>query len=165
MKRLLGGLFETVHLLGAAVLFAAAALLTALSTPALLRALDLSTQGGARVFERIGHVVTDYGTWLGGAALLCGLLAPYVRSDGNKVLAWTRILLSGVAVGCVVSMIRLHAGPGVFEADVETASDVAREVAKGERSVTPWNALAVCTGLNLFLAAFQIQSPEKHRDR
>lgn len=164
MKRLLGGLFETIHLTGAALLFAAAAVLTALSTPSLLHRLDLSAEGGARVFERIGHVVTVYGTWLGGAALLCGLLAPYVRSDGSKVLAWMRILLSGVAVGCVVWMIRLHAGPGVFEADVETAADVAREVAKGGRSVTPWNALAACAGLNLLLAAFQIQSPENARE-
>ena len=160
MKRLLGGLFETVHLLGAAALFAAAAGLTALTTPAALKALDLLASGGTRVVGRIGHALTVYGTWIAGAALLCGLLAPYVRSDGNKVLAWIRILTCGVAVGCVVWLIRIHAGPGAFEADVETTADLARDMAtRGKPTVTPWNALCAVTGLNLLLAAFQIQSP------
>ena len=63
MKRFLGGLFESVHLLGMALLFAAAATLTALTFPSVLDQAGMSLETGGRLFET---------SWPGTVTMLTG---------------------------------------------------------------------------------------------
>jgi len=161
MKRLLGGIFESTHLIGSSMLFATALLLTALTIPAALDLGGLSIESGARVFDKLMVLMKSYGTWLAGLVLLTGLLAPYIRSDDGKVIAWMRILTAGGAVACVVWLISSSTGT-VLPGDVEYSANAASSLtARGDQDLTAWNALAICTGLNLLLAAFQINGHQK----
>jgi len=161
MKRLLGGFFETFHLVGSALLFAAAAALTFLTTPKLLALAGLSAESGGRIFDNLGSLVESRGAVVAGVALLAAVLAPYVRSDDKKGLAWARILCAGGSVVCVVWLWRATQG-SIVNGDVEMAANTADALLRrADTEITPWNALGACAGLNLILAAFQVNGHSK----
>ena len=115
MKRLLGGLFESTHLIGSAILFAVALALTALTVPDVLEMAELSIESGSRAFDKLTGAVKSYGTWVAGLALLTGLLAPYVRADDGKAIAWMRILTAGGTTRRVGLAQRDTAGDAVVD--------------------------------------------------
>ncbi len=172
MKRLLACLFEGVHILAIALLFGAAALLTRLTSPSLMPdSLGISIEQATRLFADLVDIVGKPGRVVALAALIGGLLAPYVRNDGKLGLAWMRIILSAGVLGLLVygwgdgGLLGIEgAGVGeVITGDVESG-DAADAMVRADRTLTPWNALMMLSGLNLVLAAFQIFSARRSDD-
>ena len=164
MKRLLGGVLESIHLIGIALLFGAAALLTRLTSPGLLSTdLGVSQETAARLFEDVARVVGEPGPAIAVAALIAAVLAPYVRSDSKMFLAWGRIVFCAGALAVVLygwsdSGVAAWGGEqGVLDADVERHATVAEALkVRADKTVTPWNALLFLTAANLVLASFQV---------
>lgn len=160
MNRLLGGLFETLHVLATAILFAAAACLTVVTRPALLKVgAATSRETAARVFDAVSGTIGSKGVWVASLALAAGLLAPYLRGDGKKAVAWMRVLLAGGGLFTVLWM--WNASPlekSVRDADVEMNPRPADHlVKKGSKGVTPWHVLLGLSAASLALGAFQIR--------
>jgi len=169
MKRLLGGLLESAHVLAIALLFGAAALLTRLTAPHLFAdTLGVSQETAARIFEDLARMVGTPGRALAVVAIIAAILAPYVRNDQRMGIAWARIACAAAA------LVVLLAGWGddgvrtwsetasAFDADVERHATAAQALgARADETLTPWNALLGFTALNLVLGAFQMFTPEK----
>ena len=164
MTRFLGGILEGIHVLAVALLFGAAALLMSLAAPAWLpEAFVADASGAGRVFKDLAPLVGSPGRVLAVIALVAAVLAPYVRNDPKKAAAWVRIVLAGAALIVLLS----GWGPegtsgwggkrGVSNADVETHATATEKLKiKAARTVTPWTALALITGLSLSVGAFQL---------
>jgi len=169
MKRLLGGLLESAHVLAIALLFGAAALLTRLTAPGLFAdGLGVSQETAARLFQGLATMVGDPGRALAVIAIIAAVLAPYVRSDERMGIAWARIACAVAALAVLLSgwgddgVRTWSETAAVFDADVERHATAAQAIGvKADETITPWNALFVFTGLNLVLGAFQMFNTEK----
>ncbi len=166
MKRLLGGLLESIHLIAIAVLFGAAALLTRITGPDLL-SLDVgvSEETAGALFDGLSKVVGEPGRLIAIAGLIAAILAPYVRNDPRKFAAWGRIVFCAGALvvllyGWSDSGVAAWGGHiGVADADVERDATMVEALKiRADQSLTPWNALLFMTGANLVFAAFQLFS-------
>mgnify|MGYP001314569403 CR=1 FL=1 len=169
MKRLLGGLLESAHVLALALLFGAAALLTRLTTPALLPdGLGLSDARTTRLFEDIARLIGSPGRAVAAVALVAAILAPYVRDDARKALAWARVVLAAGALAVLIAgwgpegVEHWESVKGVSGADVERHATKAEQLKlRADAHLTPWSALCLLTGTSLALAAFQVFSAGK----
>ncbi len=162
MTRLLGGILESLHIIAVALLFGAAAILTWLTSPALMPDTALiSVARAERLFRDLSTLVGPAGRVLAVVALVAAVLAPYVRNDARKAAAWMRIVL---AAGALFVLVQAW-GPdgttgwsgarGVAAADVESHATIAEKVKlKADERLIPWSALALLTGLNLVVGAF-----------
>jgi len=164
MKRLLGGVLESIHMIGIALLFGAAALLTRLTSPS-LRSEDLgvSQETAARLFDDLSRMVGEPGRAVAVAALIAAVLAPYVRNDAAKFAAWGRIAFCAGALGVLIygwsdsGVAAWGGGHGILDADVERHATVAEALrVRADETVTPWNALLLLTGANVVFGAFQV---------
>jgi hypothetical protein len=151
LKRLLGWPFEGLHVLGMAIFFAVAAILTLLSAPGWLTKISrVSPDTASHQFREVGSIIGRHGWIVAAAALVGAIVAPYARGDGKKVLAWARVACAAAALVLVV-LIWNASDPGSRMLD-----DVARW--HSDRALTPFNGLLLATGLNLLLAAFVVGS-------
>jgi len=166
MKRLLGGLLESTHVLAIALLFGAAALLTRLTSPGLFAdSLGVSQETAARIFQDLAAMVGNPGRALAVIAIIAAILAPYVRNDDRMGVAWARVACAVAALAVLISgwgdegVRTWGETAALFDADVERHATAAHAMAvKADETVTPWNALLAFSGLNLVLAAFQVFS-------
>jgi hypothetical protein len=166
MRKLFALPFETVHVLGMALFFGVALILTLLTAPDWLPTVGkMSPETASRHFQEVASVIGRNGLWVACAALACGVLAPYARGDGKKLLSWIRVVCAGSAVVIVLFVWGgFESLPSPLAKGAESNHDVAevsRDVGHGRRwrsdkTPTPWNALLAATGLNLMLGAFQI---------
>jgi hypothetical protein len=166
MKRLLGGLLESIHMIGIALLFGAAALLTRLTSPGVFaKDLGISQETAARLFDDLSKIVGEPGRAVAVVALIAAILAPYVRNDTRKFAGWGRVVFCAGALGVLIygwsdtGVAAWGGHEGVLDADVERHATVAEALkVRADEAVTPWNALLFMTGANLVFAAFQLFS-------
>jgi hypothetical protein len=159
MRKFLAAPFEAVHVLGMAFFFAVALALTMLTAPEWLPKVSrISPETAGRHFHEVAGLIGRNGLWIAGAALLGGIIAPYARGDGKKVLAWIRITCAGAAIVIVLlTWGRYESLPKVIDGDVESGRRAGEALTwRSDKKPTPWNGLLLATGLNLFLGAFQI---------
>jgi hypothetical protein len=164
MKRLLGGLLESAHVLAMALLFGAAALLTRLTAPGLFAdGLGVSQETAARIFGDLATMVGNPGRALAVVAIIAAVLAPYVRNDDRMGLPWARVVCAVAALAILLTgwgddgVRTWSETAAVFDADVERHATAAEAIgARADETLTPWNALLIFSGLNLVLAAFQM---------
>lgn len=98
MKKPLGGLFESLHLLATAILFTAAFWLAPLSLG--LRAwkvagLSDATQGFGAAAQPF---LLTRGPWFAALALIFAGVAGFLRGDAKRMLSLVRLVASGVAL-------------------------------------------------------------------
>ncbi len=158
MNRFLGGLFEGLHVLSIAALFGVGAMLTWLTCPDLLPE-QLSIEGAARLAGRVIEVMGTPARVLAVTALICAVLAPYIRNDAVKKGAWARTGLCAIALLVILYAFRdggVNWGDTASMADVE-AQNSARAALKmrSDKGPTPWNSMMVLAGANLLVLAFQ----------
>ena len=162
MNRFLGGLFESIHVLAIALLFAAATWMTLATSPSFADTVGLTGETAARLFDPVAAVVAKCGALLAVAALAAAILAPYLRADANKFLAWGRVALVGVTLILVLWGWDVPEPGKVLDADVEMNPTLGSALAaRANDAVTPWSALLLATAANLGLASFQIFSRAK----
>jgi hypothetical protein len=152
MRKLIALPFEAVHVLGIAVFFAFGAILTALTGKALgsLASSESAHVAGQR-FVEVTSMIGRHGWWLAAAAFAGALVAPVVRGDGKRLVAWIRAGCAFIALVVVVcawgaegSDHILVDGPGRVQQHANWQSD---------HGLTPWNLLFLVTSVNLVLAA------------
>jgi hypothetical protein len=152
MRRLLGGPFEMLNVLGTATFFAIAGALTFLSAPNWLAKISRTSPDlAAQQFHDVAALIGRHGWWIAAAAFLGAAVAPVARGDGKKLVAWIR-------VGCAAAALVIVAMQWGFESGgLISESASSKSVPwRSDKSPTPWNALLVATGMNLCLGAFQI---------
>ena len=165
MKRLLGGILESIHLIAIAVLFGAAALLTRLTSPGAFGDLGISHESAARLFDDLSRIVGEPGRAIAVGGLIAAILAPYVRNDPKMFAAWGRVVFCAGALGVLIygwsdaGVAAWGGHEGVLDADVERHATVGEALkVRADEHLTPWNALLLMTGANLVFAAFQLFS-------
>lgn len=159
MKRLLGGAFELTHMACVGALLAASGTMTILRDSAVVQEhARLSDGQAAQVFEHFAKLLNTYGTWLAAAAFAGALLAPHLRGDRRKALAWLR-------TGCTLGLLYVAASmwphvtvpEGVTEALADRDSEFAQALAEHtERGFSAWGVLATLSALDFLCAAFQM---------
>jgi hypothetical protein len=156
IRKLLGLPFEAAQILGMACFFAIALALTFLTSPDWLAKIGkVSPDAAARHFNEVASLVGRNGLWVACAALVGGVIAPYARGDGKKLLAWIRVICTATAVVIVlVTWGNFESLPNTLKDDANKPVAVSKW--RSDKKPTPWNALLVATSLNLILGAFQI---------
>ncbi len=163
MNRILGGLFETVHLVGIATVFGAAMLITWLTSPSLLPE-SFGVESALHTAGRIAPHFVSPARLIVIAALVAAILAPYLRADGPKTAAWLRVATVGLALFLLFvawsdgkEWAETASAASLAGSDVEAQASAADALAKrSDKHVTPWNTLAAASGLNLVICAFQM---------
>jgi hypothetical protein len=154
MRKALAWPFEFVHVLSAAMFFALAALAALLEAAIsghphwLAKASKLSIGDSSDRFIAISTVAGKHAAWLAGAALIGALVAPFARGDGKKIVAWTRVVCAAATL-VVVAMIWSGVGDTQWTGKAGLA-------AAATSTFTPWQVLAVATGVDLALLAFAV---------
>jgi hypothetical protein len=159
MRKFLAAPFEALHVLGVALFFGIALVLTVLTAPDwLARIGKVSPESAAHYFNEITSLIGRKGLWIMLAALLGAIAAPYARADGKKVIAWVRVAcVAAAAVIVLFTWGRFESLPKVLPADAEGGKNAADRIPwRSDKKPTPWNGLLFATGLNLMLGAFQI---------
>ena len=159
MRRLLGGPFEALHVLGTAFFFGVAVLLALFSSPEFAgKAVYLTPETAAERFHAVASSLGTRGVWIAGAACVGAVIAPYAPFDGRKLLAWLRIFCAAATLVIVLLVWGdVKGAPRLLEGDVESETPAAEAVrGRSDAGVTPWNALLAATALNLVLGAFQM---------
>lgn len=155
IRKLLAIPFEALHVLGMAVFFAIGATLTILTGAAWRGVASTeSPHTAAQRFTELTSMIGRHGWWLAAAAFIGALLAPYIRGDGKRMVAWVRAGCAAIALGVVI------AAWGAEGSDHFLAAGQARVEQHGswqsDRAITPWNLLLFATSINLILAASQV---------
>jgi hypothetical protein len=159
MRKFLAIPFEALQVLGMALFFGVATVLTVLTAPGWLAKLGkMSPETASRYFQDVASLIGRNGLWIVLAALVGGIVAPYARADGKKLLAWTRVACVGAAAVIVLlAWGGFESLPRVLPANAETGKKAADPLPwHSDRKPTPWNGLLLATGMNLVLGAFQI---------
>jgi hypothetical protein len=159
MRKFLAVPFEALQVLGMALFFGIALVLTVLTAPGWLAKLGhISPESAARYFTDITSLIGRNGLWIVLAALVGGIIAPYARADGKKMLAWIRVVcVAAAAVIVLLTWGGFESLPRVLPAEAEGGKHAADAMPwRSDKKPTPWNGLLVATGMNLLLGAFQI---------
>ncbi len=159
MRRLLGGAAELVHLAAVAVLLACSATMAALRDDALVEEhAGITVNQAAQVFEHVARLLNAWGVWLGVLAFAGALLAPYLRSDRAKLLAWARTACALGTLYVAASMWPHVTVPAeVTQALASRDNELMQALAAhAEEGFSAWSTLLFLSGLNFALAAFQI---------
>lgn len=158
MRKFLAAPFEALQVLGMALFFGIALVLTVLTAPGwLARIGKVSPESAATYFSEITSLIGRNGLWIVLAALVGGIVAPYARGDGKKLLAWVRVACVGAAAIIVLlTWGRFASLPHVLPADAERGKAADTIPWRSDKKPTPWNGLLLATGMNLVLGAFQI---------
>ena len=158
MRKFAGIPFEALQVLGMALFFGVALVLTLLTAPDwLAKTGKIPPEAAARHFYEVTSLIGRNGLWVVGAALVGGVIAPYARGDGKKLLAWVRVLCAAAAAVLVLFTWGHFEGlPNTLEGEGKKPADVSKW--RSDKKPTPWNGLLFATGLNLCLGAFQITS-------
>ena len=158
MRKFLAAPFEALQVLGMALFFGIALVLTVLTAPGWLAKLGhISPESAARYFTDITSMIGRNGLWIVLASLVGGIIAPYARGDGKKLLAWTRVVcVAAAAVIVLLTWGNFASLPHVLPADAENKRAADTIPWRSDKKPTPWNGLLLATGMNLLLGAFQI---------
>ena len=152
MRRLLGGPFEMLNVLGTAMFFALAGVLTLLSAPNwLAKITKMSPDAAAKAFHDVASLIGRHAWWVAAAALLGAAVAPYARGDGKKAIAWVRVVCAASALVIVAMQWGFETGGHLNE--VAKSSPLPWQ---SDKHPTPWNALLAATGVNLMLGSFLV---------
>lgn len=158
MRKLLALPFEAMHVLGMALFFGVAATLTLLTAPGWLAKVgSMSSADAARHFHEIASLIGRNGLWVVLLALVGGIVAPYARGDGKKLLAFVRVgCTATAAVIVLLSWGHFESLPKMIDGGAAGGKPTDVSAWHSDKKPTPWNCLMFATGLNLVLGAFQI---------
>ena len=146
---------ESLHLLGMAFYFTVAGMLTVLTARmwSPVASTESVSVAGDR-FVEVTSMIGRHGWWLAAAAFIGALLAPIVRGDGRRLIAWIRAGCAFIAVIVVVAAWGLE-GSDHFLRDGSGRVEQFHGW-RSDHSLTPWNLLLAVTAVNLVLGASQV---------